>query len=309
MKSWCLKYRFIFYFALFFFALTARAELVFTDDNGDTISLHKPARRIVSLAPHITESLFAAGAGEYIVGVVSYSDYPSAATKIKQIGSYKKIDIEAVVGLQPDLVVAWGVGNDSLQIEQLKKLGLAVYVDDPRKVQDIADAIENYGRMIDNMRDSIKVAQDFRLRYRKIRKRYSGQTKLRGFYQVWNKPLITINGQHLISDVMRICGVDNMYADMNSLAPRISIESVIEKDPQIIIASGMGEAKPEWLDDWRKWKTIQAVQYDNLFFIPPAIIQRHAPRILDAAEQLCDQAQDARKNFGQPRAKFLTGNK
>lgn len=307
MKLWRFKNQFIVCLALFTLTLQARAELVFTDDNGDTVTLRNPAKRIVSLAPHITESLFAAGAGEYIVGVVSYSDYPSAATKIKQIGNYKKIDIEAIIGLQPDLVVAWGTGNDKLQIEQLKKLGLTVYVGEPKKIQDVADAIEDYGRMVDNMRGSIEVAQEFRFRYRKIMKKYSGRTALRGFYQVWNKPLITINDRHLISDVMRICGIQNMYGYMSSLVPRISIESVIEKDPQIIVASGMGEAKPEWLDDWRKWKNMQAVQYNNLFFIPPAIIQRHAPRILDAAEQLCEQADEARSNFSKLRAQSITG--
>ena len=300
MKQRRFSNKFIVCFAFLMLSLPVRAQMVFTDDQGNKIILAKPITRIVSLAPHITENLFAAGAGKYIVGVVAYSDYPPAATKIKQIGSYKKLDIEAIVGLQPDLVVAWGAGNDKQQIEQLKKLGLTVYVDDPHKIQDIADAIEEYGRMVNNMHEAIVVAKEFRLRYRDIWQTYSKRTKLRGFYQVWNKPLITINGQHLISDVMRICGIDNMYADLPDLAPRISVESVIEKDPQIIIASGMGEAKPEWLDDWRKWKSIQAVKYNNLFFIPPSIIQRHAPRVLDAAEQLCKQAQTARENFSKP---------
>ena len=308
MKPWYSKYHFIFYIALLVCAAPLKADLVFNDDSGSVFTLKRPVTRIVSLAPHITESLFAAGAGKYIVGVVAYSDYPPAATKIKQIGSYKKIDIEAVIDLQPDIVVAWGAGNDNLQIEQLKKLGINVYIDDPRKIQDIADAIEDYGRMVGNMRESIEVAQEFRLRYRAIRKKYSQRAKLRGFYQVWNKPLITINDQHLITDVMRICGINNMFGDLNQLAPRISIESVIEKDPQMIVASGMGEAKPEWLDDWRKWKNLQAVKYDNLYFIPPAIIQRHAPRILDAAERLCEQADEARKNFSQPRAQSITAN-
>ena len=307
MKKCCFETRLLAGFLLIILALPVSAELVFTDDTGSRISLRKPATRIVSLAPHITENLFAAGAGKYIVGVVSYSDYPPAATKITQIGSYKKIDIEAVVGLQPDVVIAWGAGNDSLQIEQLKKLGLNVYIDDPRKIQDIADSIEDYGRMVDNMHEAIVEAQDFRIRYRDIRKKYSDKAKLRGFYQVWNKPLITINDQHLITDVMRVCSIDNMFGYLTQLAPRITIEAVIEKDPQMIIASGMGEAKPEWLDDWRKWKNLQAVQYNNLFFIPPAIIQRHGPRILDATEMLCEQAEEARKNFSQPKPQSITG--
>lgn len=306
MKQWCFSGKVILYVCLLVLSVPASAELVVTDDKGNTLHLDRPARRIVSLAPHITETLFAAGAGKYIVGVVAYSDYPPEANKIKQIGNYKKLDIEAIAALRPDLVVAWGAGNDPQQIEQLKKLGLTVYIDDPRKIQDIADAIEEYGRMVDNMREAIEVAQEFRLRYRDIRRSYADRPKLRGFYQVWNKPLITVNGQHLISDVMSICGIENMYADMKQLVPRVSVESVIEKDPQIIIASGMGEARPEWLDDWRKWKDIQAVQYNNLFFIPPSIIQRHAPRVLDAAELLCEQAETARTNFSKPRPQSIT---
>lgn len=306
MKVWRFKKQFVVYLVLMMLAPIASAELFFTDDLGKKITLPRPAKRIVSLAPHITENLFAAGAGQYIVGVVAYSDYPPAANKIKQIGSYKKIDIEAVVALKPDIIIAWGSGNDELQIEQFRKLGIPIYVEDPRKIQDIADSIEDYGRMVNNMREAIEVAQEFRLRYRDIRRKYSARTKLRGFYQVWNKPLITINDQHLITDVMRICSIENMYGELTQLAPRITVESVLEKDPQMIIASGMGEAKPEWLDDWKKWDKLQAVQYNNLFFIPPAMIQRHAPRILDAAERLCEQAEEARQNFSKPRPTSIT---
>lgn len=309
MKAWQYSKQLVISFGLVLLAQTASADLFFTDDQGRSLSLNKPAKRIVSLAPHITENLFAAGAGEYVVGVVAYSDYPPEATKIKQIGSYKKIDVEAIVALQPDIVIAWGTGNDELQIEQIRKLGIPVYVEDPRKIQDIADSIEDYGRMVNNMRESIEVAQEFRLRYRDIRRKYSARAKLRGFYQVWNKPLITINDQHLITDVMRICSIDNTFGDLTQLAPRITVESVLEKDPQMIIASGMGQAKPEWLDDWKKWSKLQAVQYNNLFFIPPAIIQRHAPRILDAAERLCEQAEEARQNFSKPKPTSITSTK
>lgn len=306
MNLWQFNKRILGGLFIFLVAMPASAELFFTDDQGTNVILKKPARRIVSLAPHITENLFAAGAGKYIVGVVAYSDYPPEANKIQQIGSYKKIDVEAVVALKPDIIIAWGTGNDELQIKQFRKLGIPVYVEDPRKIQDIADAIEDYGRMVNNMREAIEVAQDFRIRYRKIRDKYSARAKLRGFYQVWNKPLITINDQHLITDVMRICSIENMYGELTQLAPRITIESVLDKDPQMIIASGMGEEKPEWLDDWRKWTKLQAVQYNNLFFIPPAIIQRHAPRVLDAAERLCEQAETARRNFSKPKATSIT---
>jgi iron complex transport system substrate-binding protein len=118
------------------------------------------------------------------------------------------------------------------------------------------------------------------------------------FYQVWKQPMMTVNGKQIISDAIRLCGGRNVFAALPILAPTVTAEAVIAANPEVIVASGMGEARPEWLDDWRRWKTLAAVAGDNLYFIPPDLIQRHTPRILDGAEQLCLHLETARGKRG-----------
>lgn len=271
------------------------AEVRITDDSGAEVSLRQPARRIVSLAPHLTELLFAAGAGNQVVGVVSYSDYPEAAKALPQVGSYTNVDMEALAALQPDLVVAWKSGNRNAHLERLAALGVPIYVNEPRNLDDVARSLENLGRLAGTEQEATAAASQFRTRLQSLRSRYSNQPAVRTFYQVWDRPLMTINGEHLIGDVIRLCGGENVFANLPQLAPTISIESVLSANPEAIVASGMGEERPEWLDQWRRWPSLTAVARDNLFFIPPTIIQRHTPRILDGASRLCMQLDGARR--------------
>ena len=253
------------------------AEIRITDDSGAEVILRQPASRIVSLAPHLTELLFAAGAGDQVVGVVSYSDYPEAAKALPQVGSYTNVDMEALAALKPDLVVAWKSGNRNAHLDRLAALGVAIYVNEPRNLDDVAHSLENLGRLAGTEAEAQAAASQFRTRLQRLRSQYSNQAAVRTFYQVWDRPLMTINGAHLIGDVIRLCGGENIFADLPQLAPTISIESVLSANPDAIVASGMGEERPEWLDQWRRWPSLTAVSRDNLFFIPPAIIQRHTP--------------------------------
>lgn len=276
------------------FSTVVHADITVIDGMGQKVTLSKPARRIVSLVPHVTENLFTAGAGKYVVGVVQYSDFPAEANKIPRVGGYKSLDLEAIVSLQPDLVVVWESGNSKQQVEKLAQLGLVIFRSESRKLLDIPIELENLGKLAGSEDVANKAAKAFRAQYAALKNNYSGQPKVRAFYQVWNQPLMTINGQHLINDVMNLCGVTNVFAELAVLTPTIDVESVLVADPQMITASGMGEARPEWLDDWRRWPQLQAVKRDNLFFIPPSIIQRHTVRILQAAEKLCLQAEVVR---------------
>lgn len=285
--------RFILVWLTLCFSSVCYADITVIDGMGQKVTLSNPARRIVSLAPHVTENLFSAGAGEYIVGVVQYSDFPPEANKIPRVGGYKSLDLEAIVALQPDLVVAWESGNKQ-QVEKLAQLGLIIFRSEPRKLLDIPIELENLGKLVGSEDIANKAARAFRVQYSTLKNNYSGQPKVRAFYQVWDQPLMTINGQHLINDVMNLCGVENVFAELHSSNPTIDVEAVLVADPQMITASGMGEARPEWLDDWRRWPQLQAVKRDNLFFIPPSIIQRHTMRILQAAEKLCLQAEEVR---------------
>jgi len=265
------------------------------DDSGETIVMERPAQRIITLAPHLTEQVFTAGGGDRIVDTVSYSNFPAAAKQLLQIGSYKKISFEMVVGLNPDLILAFG-GNGWEMVNRLRELNYTVYVDEPRELEDVASTLSRLGQLLGTQDIANQATQQFNRRLESLQANYRGADVLRVFYQVWNKPLITINGDHLISSVIRLCGGENIFSDAVPMAPRISIETVVRRDPHAIIASGHGEQRPDWLNDWLQWPSISAVKNGHLFFVPPDILQRHTVRILDGAEMMCRYLDAARQS-------------
>ena len=281
-------------FALALFAAGAAAEVAVRDDSGQTVRLAQPARRIVSLAPHLTENLFAAGAGERLVGTVEYSDYPEAARKVPRIGGYSRVDLEAIAALKPDLVVAWQSGNAQAQMDKLRTLGLPLYVSQPNRIEDVAAELERLGLLAGSEAVARPAAARFGERLAELRRQYGGRPKVRTFYQIWKQPLMTVGGEQIISSAIRLCGGENVFGRLRQMAPNVTVEAVIAADPEAIVASGMDDSRPEWLDDWKPWKNVIAVARDNLFFVPPELIQRHTPRILDGAERLCRHLETAR---------------
>ena len=276
----------------------ARA-LTVVDDIGRTVQLEKPAERIVSLAPHITENLFAAGIGQRVVGVVSYSDHPAEARNIPHVGGYDNFDTEQVLAMQPDLVVAWKEGNQFHQVERLMDLGLTVFVNEPQQLEDVAADIIRFGILGGREGEARAVAQEYIGGLAQLREQYSGLEKVTVFYQVWPNPLITVTDKQIIGNVIRICGGSNIFAGLGTPTPQVGKEAVLAKNPDTIIASGMNEARPDWLDEWKHWTFLRAARYDNLFFIDPDIIQRHTPRILLGSRQLCEVLERARKNISE----------
>lgn len=272
----------------------ARADLNLKDDTGQEVRLKVPAKRIVALAPHIAESLYAAGAGDKLVGTVDYSDYPPEAKKLARVGGYSRIDLEAVAALRPDLVLAWESGNNMTQVNKLKALGLTVYVSQPNKMENIADQLERLGQLAGTEAVAKPAAERFRQKLESLRKANAAKPKVRVFYQIWKAPLMTVGGPQIISDAIKLCGGENVFGHLGKMAPTVSVEAVLEADPEAIVATGMGDSKPEWLHDWDKWTQLTAVKRDNLFHINPDIMQRHTPRILDGAEKLCAHLDVAR---------------
>jgi iron complex transport system substrate-binding protein len=279
-------------------SLPAVAGVTVTDDAGRSITLAAPAKRIVSLAPHVTEMLFAAGAGARIVGTVEYSDYPAAAKAIPRIGSYERIDLEAVAALKPDLVVGWESGNIAAALAKLRGMGLPLFVTQPDRILDVARNVEQLGQLAGTDAVAQATAAHFRARHAQYAARYAQRPKVRVFYQIWKQPLMTINGKQIISDAIRLCGGENVFAALPLLAAPVTVEAVLAANPDVIIASGMDEARPEWLDDWRRWPTLAAVARGNLFFVPPDLIQRHTPRVLDGVGRVCDFLETVRTKAG-----------
>ena len=251
--------------------------------------------RVVSLAPHLTEMLFEIGAGDRVVGTVNYSNYPEAAKQIPQVGGYNRINLEAILALQPDLIVGWESGNAPAELARLQQLGFRVHVTEPRQLEDVATVMEQLGELLGRSTEATARAAVYRARLQQLRDQYHSKRLLRVFYQVWDRPLITVNGEQIISHVIELCGGRNVFHALDSLSPQISVESVLERNPQVIIASGMDEARPEWLDGWRRYPTLQAVVDNHLFHVPPDILQRHGPRLVEGAEQLCKALQKARE--------------
>jgi iron complex transport system substrate-binding protein len=279
---------------LFFKLAAAQPDIVLQDDTGATVRLSAPARRIVSLAPHATENLYAAGAGDRLVGVVEYSDFPEAAKRVRQVGDFARPDLESIAALKPDLVVIWQSGNISGVLQRLAGLGLTVYQTQPDRLDDIPSNIEKLGRLTGSEGVSKRAATEFRQRLTRLRVRYSQQPPVKVFYQTWHKPLMSVGGNQVISEVIRLCGGDNIFAGLNSKAPNVSLEAVLAANPEAIIASGMGYETPIGLNEWRKWKQLKAVARGNLFHVPADLMQRPTPRLLDGAELLCRDLESVR---------------
>ena len=296
--------RFSLYFSvsflcLFFNFISAHAQVSVPDAQGKMFHLEKPAQRIISLSPHLTEILFAAGAGEKTIAAVSYSNWPPQAKKLPVIGDGNNMNLELIAKFNPDLILAWQSGNRDSQLTQLHALGFPVYVSEPQKIEDIATLIRNVGILADTSLVADKEADVFINKINRLKQQYSQLPIVTTFYEAWNHPLITVNGQHMISDVIHLCGGKNIFDTMPQLSAAVNTESVLQANPEVIIASGMAEEKPEWLDDWRKWPQLVAVEKNNLFFLPPDIIQRQTPRIIQGAEKICEFLQQARTKRAQ----------
>lgn len=266
------------------------------DDEGTLIQLAQPAARVISLAPSLTELLFAAGAGDKIVGVVEYSDYPPAASTLPIVGRYDLLDMERILQLRPDLIVAWQSGNPRAAVNRLRELGLTVYIAEPKRLDSIPSHIERLAALTGTGAVADSATAAFRRTLAQLSHDYQDKAPVSVFYQVWNVPLITAGGNELINDIITLCGGRNIFADIPLVAPKVSSEAVLARDPEAIIASGMDIERPEWLDEWKRWPGVRAVAQDNLFFVPPDLLQRHTPRALEGAQQMCEQIDTARSS-------------
>lgn len=274
-------------------ALPAFGSVSVVDDDHRTVTLPSPAHRIVSLAPHTTEMLFAAGAGSHVVGVSEYSDYPPEAARIASVGSGVSLDIERIVALKPDLIVGWNNGNAAAQLEKLATLGIPVFKSEPHDFPAIALSLERLAHLAGTDAAGKAAAESFRARLKRIGAAYRQRPALKVFYQIWRSPLMTLNDQTTPSAALRLCGAENIFGRLPQLAPTVGIEAVLQADPDVIIASS--EAKEDAFALWRRFPHLKAVARGNLLTVDGELLNRPGPRILDGAEALCKQL-DAIRN-------------
>ncbi|NYS62277.1 cobalamin-binding protein [Halomonas salicampi] len=265
------------------------------DDRDREVCLGAPAQRIAALSPGATELTYASGAGDQVVAVVSYSDYPPEAKEVQSVGSHTRMDLEALVTLRPDLVIGWTTGNPPEQLETIEALGLPVFYIEPRGVDGVASVIERLARLAGTESVGQKVADEFRKGMAEVEDRYQDRDPVPTFYQVWDEPLMSINDEHLIGQVVRMCGGANVFGDQQRLVPRLDDEAVLAANPEAIIAGGMGEENRDWLTHWEQYDELEAVAQGNLFFVPPSLIQRPTPRLLEGTKLLCEKLETARE--------------
>ena len=275
-------------------ASQVQAAVTVKDDEGNTITLQKPAQRVISLAPHVTELLFAAGGGSHVVGVVSYSDFPEEAKKIPQIGSNREVDLERIMALKPDLIVVWRHGSSERQIDMVRKLGVPIYHSEPVKLDDIPDSVARLGQLMGTEKVATPAATELRQQLAGLRSRYASRPTVRTFYQVWDKPLYTLSGKHIVSDALRLCGGENIFAKLAVTAPVVSVEGVLQENPEAIFATA--EKNYGGVNMWKPYGTLLAVRNDNLFTIDGNLLNRSGPRMIPGAAVLCEKLELARQH-------------
>lgn len=275
-------------------ALAADEELSVFDDDGSRITLTAPAQRIVSLAPSMTELLFSLGAGEQLVGVMDYSDYPAAALTLPIVGRYDALDMERIVALQPDLIVAWRSGNPRGALNRLSALGFPVYVAEPDSLRSIGEHLARLGQLTGHAAKGNALNRQFSDQIQALQTEFGSREALSVFYQVWHSPMISVGGHELINDMIQLCGGDNIFAEL-PVGPKVNLEDVLARNPQVIIASGSSAEAPAWLDEWQRWPQLDAVADQHLYVIPPDLVQRHSLRALQGARQMCAHIDQARR--------------
>jgi iron complex transport system substrate-binding protein len=278
------------------FASVAGAQPVsVTDDRGRTLTLARPAQRIVTLAPSLAELAYAAGAGGRLVGVARFSHFPPAARGLPQIGDAVRVDFERIVALKPDLVLAWRSGNSAADIERLERLGYAAHVSEPGRLGDIPRQLRAIGALAGTAPDAEKAAAGFEREIAALRQRHASARKVRVFYEIWRKPLMTVNGAHLISDVIALCGGENVFAEASQLTPTVAVEAVIAAKPEVILGGGSADGEKEFTAQWRA-AAVQPLRELPAYYVNPDRIQQATPRIVEGAHAVCSALEQVRIN-------------
>lgn len=275
------------------------AGILLSQPDESTLTLPGPAKRIVTLAPNLAELVFAAGAGAQLVAVVEYSNYPARVAQLPRVGDAFRIDLESILEFEPDLVIAWKSGNSQSALQKLGQLGIRVWQIEITRPEDIAETVEDISRAAGTETEGMAVARKLHQKLVDLQRQNSDKTPVNYFYQIARRPLYTINGQHIISRGLEICGGVNVFAGLLALAPQISRESVILADPRVMIApETTGEAPA--LRDWMEWPHLQAVKDNSMIYLPADEISQATPRLLDSIDLACELLDEVRARIRQP---------
>jgi iron complex transport system substrate-binding protein len=285
-------------------AVAATAQV---DDGGRSIVLERTPQRVVALAPSLTELVYAVGAGASLVATDTSSDHPPEVRTLPRVGDAQRVDLERIVALKPDLVLAWRHGNPGGQIARLEALGLKVFQLEPRRLAEVPRALERVGRLLGRAAEGAAAARRLEASLESLRARHAAAAPVAVFHQVWRDPLMTLNGEHLVSDILALCGGRNVFAALGPLVPTVSMESAVAAAPQVILTTRERDdggptlrREPQHPDfaAWRRFASVPAVRGGWMFTLSGDTLHRQGPRIDQGAADVCaalDQVRAARR--------------
>lgn len=276
--------RLVFWLCLLLAAPAQAAAIRLVDDAGQTLEFTRPPQRIISLTPHLTELLFAVGAGPQLVGVDSASDYPVAARTLPRIGDYSRIHFERILSLKPDLVVVWVGGNRAADIHSLKKMGVPVLHTQATRLDDVARLLRLIGQASGHAAAGEAAARDYSGRLGGLQAKATQKPPVSVFYQVWDRPLMTVGGSHWISDALALCGARNVFADLRSASPAVSREAVLRRAPELIVS---GTDAPDMRRQWQRFASLPAVRNRAFVRVNADLLHRPTPRLVEGVAELC----------------------
>lgn len=269
----------------FCFTMSTAAAITVKDDLGRKVEMKEPAKRIVTLAPFLTELVYSAGAGERMVGASAHSDHPPEAKQLPRVSSAVSLALESLVALAPDLVLAWRDTIRPEDIERLERFGVAVFVAQARRLDDVPRLLELIGRLAG--RDVASIADGYTARIGELRRAHAGLAPVGAFLEIWHRPLTTIAGEHWMNQALEVCGARNVFRDLPGVAPVVPWEQVYARDPRVVVGAGSAPVAAEFFANWKERATLAAVRDHRLVFVDADTIQRPTLRLAEGIAQLC----------------------
>ncbi len=252
--------------------------------------------RIVSLAPNLTELAYAAGAGGALVGTVEYSDFPANARALPRVGDAWRVDLERVLALHPDIVLVWPSGTPQATVDRLRQLGLRTVSIPTYRLTDVPAALRQLGALAGSPAAAERAAAAFEQEVAALRATHAEVRRVSVFIEIAAEPVFTVNGRHVISEIVELCGGDNVFADLPQLAPPVATEAILARDPEVILSTDDGGVDPR--QQWSRWGRLKSVRAGTVYALPPDLVVRASPRLVRGAGAVCAALDDARRKLG-----------
>lgn len=264
------------------------------DDTNQTVCIQQ-AQRVLVLAPHLTEIVDFVGGMSKVIAVDGSSNFPESVNTLPKLGNPWMLGAESILARKPDLVLVWQSGISMEVVAQLRKAGVPVFVSEPKKIEQVANTMRRLSKLLGTEQASARSVEEWLQQFKSLRAEYGGRSIVPVFYQVWSQPLMTLGGQHAVSEVIELCGGRNIFVDLPNLAAQVNVEGVLKRKPEVLLASGSERDHQSFVMQWASWPQMPAVKRNQVYTVPNDILVRNGPRLIGAAKLVCAHIEQARR--------------